>query len=58
VRLPLAEAVASADETLSATCALDLRLFSFNGWFLSLVGGHGRGPFHSSVCLEAIAAAV
>jgi hypothetical protein len=36
----------------------DLRLFGFNGWFSSLVGGRGRGPFHSSVCPEAIAAAV
>jgi hypothetical protein len=54
VRLPLAEAVASADETVSATCAPDLRLFGFNGWFSSLIGGRGRGPFHSSVCPEAI----
>jgi hypothetical protein len=30
-----AEAVASTDETVSATCAPDLRLFGFNGWFLS-----------------------
>jgi hypothetical protein len=36
----------------------DLWLFGFNGWFSSLVGGRGRGPFHSSVCPEAIAAAV
>jgi hypothetical protein len=53
-----AETVASADETVSATCAPDLRLFSFNGWFSSLVRGRERGPFHSSVCPEAIAAAV
>jgi hypothetical protein len=33
------EAVASADETVSATYALDLWLFSFNGWFSSLVRG-------------------
>jgi hypothetical protein len=52
------EAVASADETVCATCAPDLRLFGFNGWFSSLVRGRERGPFHSSVCLEAIAAAV
>jgi hypothetical protein len=38
VRLPLAEVVASADETVSATCAPDIRLFGFNGWFSSLVG--------------------
>jgi hypothetical protein len=53
-----AEAVASADETVSATCAPDLRLFAFNGWFSSPVRGHERGPFSSSVCPEAIAAAV
>jgi hypothetical protein len=53
-----AEAVASADETVSATCALDLQLFGFNGWFSSLVRGRERGPFHSSVCSEAIVAAV
>jgi hypothetical protein len=53
-----AEAVASADETVGATCAPDLWLFGFNGWFSSLVGGRGRGPFRSSVCPEAIAAAV
>jgi hypothetical protein len=53
-----AEAVASADETFSATCAPDLRLFGFNGWFSSLIRGRERWPFHSSVCPEAIAAAV
>jgi hypothetical protein len=52
------EAVASADETVSATCAPNLRLFGFNGWFSSPVRGRERGPFHSSVCPEAIAAAV
>jgi hypothetical protein len=58
VRLPLAEAVASADETVIATCAPDLRLFGFNGWFSSPVGGREGGPFSSSVCPEAIAATV
>jgi hypothetical protein len=53
-----AEAVASADETIRATCTLDLRLFGFNGWFSSPVRGRERGPFSSSVCPEAIAAAV
>ena len=52
------EAVASADETVGATCAPDLRLFGFNGWFSSPVRGRERGPFSSSVCPEAIAAAV
>jgi hypothetical protein len=36
----------------------DLRLFGFNGSFSPPVGGRGRGPFHSSVCPRAIAAAV
>jgi hypothetical protein len=36
----------------------NLRLLGFNGWFSSLVGGRGRGPFRSSVCPEAIATAV
>jgi hypothetical protein len=31
VRLPTAAVVASADETVSATCVPDLRLFGFNG---------------------------
>jgi hypothetical protein len=34
-----AKAVASADEIISATCALDLRLFAFNGWFSSPMRG-------------------
>jgi hypothetical protein len=58
VRLPTASVVASADETVSVACALDLRLFGFNGWFSSLVRGRERGPFSSSICPEAIAAVV
>jgi hypothetical protein len=58
VRLPTAAVVASAGETVSATCAPGLRLFGFNGWFSSLVRGRERGPFDSSVRPEAIAAAV
>jgi hypothetical protein len=58
-RLPTASVVvASADETISATCARGLRLFGFNGWFSSPMRGRERGPFGSSVCPEAIAAAV
>jgi hypothetical protein len=53
-----AEAVASADETVSATCAPGLRLFGFNGWFSSPMRGRERGPSSGSVCPEAIAAAV
>jgi hypothetical protein len=36
----------------------DLWLFGFNGLFSPPAGGRGRGPFHSSVCPRAIAAAV
>jgi hypothetical protein len=39
VRLPTAAVVASAGETVSATCASDLRLFGFNGWFSSPMRG-------------------
>jgi hypothetical protein len=58
VRLPTAAVVASTDETVNATCAPDLRLFGFNGWFSSPMRGRERGPFGSIVCPEAIAAAV
>jgi hypothetical protein len=58
VRLPTATVVASADETVSATCAWGLRLFGFNGWFSSPMRGRERGTFSSSVCPEAITAAV
>jgi hypothetical protein len=37
---------------------LDLRLFGFDGLSSPLMWGRGRGPFHSSVCPEVIAAAV
>jgi hypothetical protein len=53
-----AEAVASADETVSATCSSGLWLFGFNGWFSSPVSGRERGPPSGSVCPKAIAAAV
>jgi hypothetical protein len=53
-----AKAVASADETIGATCARSLWLFGFNGWFSSPVRGCERGPFSGSVGPEAIAAAV
>jgi hypothetical protein len=58
MRLPTTTVVASADETVSAICALGLRLFGFNGWFSSPVRGRERGPCSSSVCPEAIAVAV
>jgi hypothetical protein len=52
------KSVASADETVSATCARGLWLFGFNGWFSSPVRARERGPFSGSVCPKAIAAAV
>jgi hypothetical protein len=48
----------SADDTVNATCAPGLRLFGFNGWFLSPARGRERGPSSGSVCPGAIAAAV
>jgi hypothetical protein len=53
-----AEAVASVDDTVSATCAPGLRLFGFNGWFSSPVRGRERGPSSGSVCPGAIVAIV
>jgi hypothetical protein len=53
-----AEAVTSADDTVSATYAPGLRLFGFNGWFSSPVRGCERGPSSGSVCPGAIAAVV
>jgi hypothetical protein len=58
VGLPTATVVASADETVSATYAPDLRLFGFDGWFSSPMRRRERLPFSSSVCPEAIAPAV
>jgi hypothetical protein len=43
---------------IGATCAPGLRLFGFNGWFLSPMKGRERGPSSGSVCPGAIAAAV
>jgi hypothetical protein len=57
-RLPTAAVVAFVGETVSATCAPGLQLFGFNGWFSSPVRERERGPFSSSVCPEAVAAAV
>jgi hypothetical protein len=53
-----AEAVASADDTVNATCAPGLRLFGFNGWFSSPVRGRERGPSSDSICPGAIAASI
>jgi hypothetical protein len=48
----------SVDDTVSATCAPGLRLFGFNGWFLSPARGRERGPSSGNVHPRAIAAAV
>jgi hypothetical protein len=47
----------SADEIVGVTCAPGLRLFGFNGWFLSPMRGHEREPSSGSVRPRAIAAA-
>jgi hypothetical protein len=52
------EEVVSADETVGGAGRSDLRLFGFDSLSSPLVWGRGRGPFHSSVCPEVIAAAV
>jgi hypothetical protein len=57
VRLPTAEVVASAGETVSATC---LQTSDFLALMASLsppVGRRGRGPFCSGVRVEVIATA-
>jgi hypothetical protein len=48
----------SADEIVGAICALGLRLFGFDSLSSPLEWGRGRGPYHSSVCPEIIAAVV
>jgi hypothetical protein len=58
VRLPPAEAVASADETVNATYGRTSGSLALMACPRPSCGGQGRGPFHSGVCPEAIAAAV
>jgi hypothetical protein len=48
----------SADETVSATCGRTSGSLALMACPCPSCGGWGRGPFHSSVCPEAIAAAV
>jgi hypothetical protein len=57
VRLPVAEVVASAGETISATCRRAFLLFGFNGLVVGPVGRRGRGPFHNDARAEVIAIA-
>jgi hypothetical protein len=58
VRLPTAEVVASAGETVSATCCRSFGSLALMALLLPPIGGRGRGPIRSSACPEAIAAAV
>jgi hypothetical protein len=57
VRLPIAEVVASAGETVSATYRRTPSPLALMALLLPPVGGRGRGPIRSSTHLEVIAAA-
>ena len=57
VRLPTAEVVASAGETVSATCHRTSESLALMASLSSPVGGRGRGPIRSSAHPEVIAAA-
>jgi hypothetical protein len=57
VRLPTAEVVASAGETVSATCHQTLGSLALMASLSPPVGIQGRGPFRSGVHAEVIAAA-
>ena len=48
----------SADETVGATCGRTSGSLALMACPRPSCGGWGRGPFHSSVCPEAIAAAI
>ena len=57
VRLPVAEVVASAGETISATCRRASNSLALMASLSPPVGRRGRGPFRSGVHAEMIAAA-
>jgi hypothetical protein len=57
VRLPTTEVVASAGETVSATCRRTSNSLALMVSLSSLVGGRGRGPIRSSAHPEVIATA-
>jgi hypothetical protein len=57
VRLPIAEVVASAGETVSATHHRTPGSLTLMASLLPPVGGRGRGPIRSSAHPEVIAAA-
>jgi hypothetical protein len=53
-----AEEVPVVDEIAATICALGLWLIGFDSLSSPLEWGRGRGPYHSSVCPEVIAAVV
>jgi hypothetical protein len=57
VRLPTAEVVASAGDTVSATCYRTPGSLALMASLSPPVGRRGRGPFHSGVHVEVIASA-
>jgi hypothetical protein len=57
VRLPTAEVVASAGETVSATCRRTSGSLALMASLSPPIGGRGRGPIRSSAHPEVIAAA-
>jgi hypothetical protein len=57
VRLPTAEVVASASETVSATCRRTSGSLALMASLSPPIGRRGRGPFRSDVHAEMIAAA-
>jgi hypothetical protein len=56
VRLPTAEVVASAGETVSATCRRTSDSLALMASLLPPIGGRGRGPIRSSAHPEVITA--
>jgi hypothetical protein len=57
VRLPVAEVVASAGETISATCRRASNSLALMASLSPPVGRRGRGPFHNGARAEVIAIA-
>jgi hypothetical protein len=57
VRLPTAEVVSSAGETVSATCHRTPGSFALMASLSPPVGRRGRGPFRSGIRVEVVATA-
>jgi hypothetical protein len=57
VRLPTTEVVASAGETVSATCRRASHSLALMASLSPPVGGRGRGPLHNGVRIEVVATA-